>query len=121
MGRLDYDYQYEPILFGWKKKHKFYGKGEMVKSIWEIPKPSKSELHPTMKPVALVENALLNSSLPGQIILDPFLGSGTTLIACEKLNRKCYGIEIDPIYCDVIVERWETYTGKKAKRQKAAA
>jgi len=106
MGRLDYDYKHEPILFGWKKKHNFYGKGEFQNSIWEIPKPSKSELHPTMKPIALVSNALLNSSLPNQIVIDLFLGSGTTLIACEQLNRQCFGMEIDAHYTDVIMKRY---------------
>ena len=114
MGRLDYDYQHEPILFGWKLKHNFYGNGQFKKSVWEIPKPSRSDLHPTMKPIALIENALLNSSEKGDICFDGFLGSGSTLIACEKTGRKCYGMEIDPIYCDVIVKRWEKYTGKKA-------
>lgn len=117
MGRLDYDYKHEPILFGWKKKHNFYAKGEFLNSIWEIPKPSKSELHPTMKPIRLIENALLNSSINKNIILDLFLGSGSTMIACEKLHRRCFGMEIDPIYCDVIVKRWEEYTGKKAKKE----
>jgi len=118
MGRLDYDYQHEPILFGWKKKHIFYGKGQFLKSIWQIAKPSKSELHPTMKPVELVENALLNSSKAKDIAVDLFLGSGTTLIAAEKLNRRCFGMEIDPIYCDVIVQRYEDFSGKKAKLEK---
>jgi DNA modification methylase len=115
MGRLDYDYQHEPILYGWKKKHNWYGKGKFIKSIWEIPKPSKSDLHPTMKPIELIENALLNSSLEENNILDLFLGSGSTMIACEKLNRRCFGMEIDEIYCDVIVKRWEDFTGKKAE------
>ena len=113
MGRLDYDYQHEPILYGWKKKHNFYGKGKYLKSIWEIPKPSKSELHPTMKPVELIENAILNSSIKENMIMDLFLGSGSTLIACEKTSRKCYGMEIDPHYCEVICKRWEDYTGKQ--------
>jgi DNA modification methylase len=114
MGRLDYDYQHEPILFGWKKKHNFYGQGKILKSIWEIPKPSKSELHPTMKPIELMENALLNSSLRNNIIIDLFGGSGSSLIACEKLSRKCRMMEIDPVYCQVIIDRWEKFTGKKA-------
>jgi DNA modification methylase len=114
MGRLDYDYQHEPILFGWKIKHNFYGSGQFLKSIWGIPKNSKSELHPTMKPIALIENALLNSSQRDEICLDLFGGSGSTLIACEKLNRKCRMMEIDPIYCQVIIDRWELFTGRKA-------
>ena len=114
MGRLDYDYQHEPILFGWKKKHIFYGGGQFLKSIWEIPKPSKSDLHPTMKPIELMENALLNSSARDQICLDLFGGSGSTLIACEKTGRKCRMMEIDPLYCQIIVDRWEVFSGKKA-------
>lgn len=114
MGRLDYDYQHEPILYGWKEKHNFYGNGQFLKSIWEIPKPSKSDLHPTMKPIALIENALLNSSLRENIVLDLFGGSGSTMIACEKLGRCCRMMEIDPAYCDVIVKRWEEFTGGKA-------
>src|SRR3990167_4134860 len=119
MGRLDYDYQHEPILFGWKLKHNWYGKGQFLKSIWEIPKPSKSELHPTMKPIELMVNALLNSSMVNDIIVDTFLGSGSTLIACEKTNRICYGMEIDPKYCDVILKRWEDFTNGTAKKIKS--
>jgi len=107
MGRLDYDYKHEPILFGWKKKHKFYGGGEFKNSIWEVPKPNKSELHPTQKPIAIIENALLNSSKPKDVCLDLFLGSGSTLIACQQTNRICYGMEIDPIYIDVILKRYK--------------
>lgn len=117
MGRLDYDYQHEPILFGWKKKHNFYKKGMHTKSIWNINKPLSSELHPTMKPVELIENALLNSSLKGQIVIDFFGGSGSTLIACEKLNRRCCMMEIEPRYCDVILERWAKFTGKDPIRE----
>ena len=115
MGRLNYDYKHEPILFGWKKKHKFYGKGEFLNSIWEVDKTYKADLHPTMKPVRLIKNALLNSSLSGDICIDFFLGSGSTMIACEETGRICYGMEIAPIYCDVSVRRWEELTGKKAE------
>ena len=114
LGRVDYLYKHEPILFGWKDKHKFYGNGEHTKSVWEIPKPQKSDLHPTMKPIALIANALLNSSKEGDNILDVFGGSGSTLIACEQLNRKCYMMEMSPKYVDVIIKRWQEYTGKKA-------
>lgn len=116
MGRLDYDYQHEPIVYGWKKKHNFYGKGEYNKSIWNIDKPRKCDLHPTMKPVPLIENALKNSSLENDNVLDLFGGSGTTLIACEQLNRKCFMMELDPHYCDVIIARWEKLTGNHAKK-----
>lgn len=115
MGRLDYDYQHEPIMYGWKNKHNFYGKGKYNKSIWEI-KREGNKLHPTTKPVELIENALLNSTNINNNIIDPFGGSGSTLIACEKLNRKCFMMEIDPHYCDVIIKRWEQYTGKKVSK-----
>lgn len=106
MGRLNYDYQHEPILYGWKKTHKWVGKGKFNKSIWEIDKPKKCDLHPTMKPIELIENALLNSSEKNDLILDLFGGSGSTLIACEKTNRKCRIMELDERYCDVIRKRY---------------
>ena len=114
MGRLDYDYQHEPILYGWKGSHKFAGGGEHKKSIWNIERNKETKTHPTMKPVSLVENAVKNSSKTDDAVLDLFGGSGSTLIACEKTNRKCYMMELDPHYCDVIIKRWEEYTGKKA-------
>ena len=82
MGRLDYDYQHEPIIYGWKKKHKFYGNGKYKKSVWKIIRDGNKS-HPTMKPVELIVNAILNSSQREMIITDSFLGSGSTLIACE--------------------------------------
>lgn len=115
LGRCDYNYKHEPLFFGWTTKHKFYGKGEFKTSVWEVDKPLKNDLHPTMKPVRLIINALMNSSKQEQICFDPFLGSGSTLIACEKTDRKCYGMEIDPWYCTVIIKRWENHTNKKAK------
>lgn len=115
MGRLDYDYQHEPILYGWNKTHQFHGKGSQNKSVWEYDKPRKCNLHPTMKPVELIANAILNSTIKGEIVMDLFGGSGSTLIACEQLNRKCYMAELDPHYCDVIIQRWENLTGKKAE------
>lgn len=105
MGRLDYDYQHEPILLTWGKAHKYYGLGDHKTSVWEIPKPRQSKEHPTMKPVALVENALLNNSTTGDIVVDFYLGSGTTMVAAEQLNRRCYGMEISPQYCQVIIDR----------------
>jgi DNA modification methylase len=113
LGRCDYNYKHEPLFFGWTTKHKFYGGGEFKTSVWEVDKPLKNALHPTMKPVRLIENALLNSSEKNQICLDPFGGSGSTLIACEKTNRKCFMMELEPLYIDVIVKRWEDFTGKK--------
>lgn len=113
MGRLDYDYQHEPILYGWVKKHRFYRKGEQDKSIWRF-KRTENKIHPTMKPVSLIKNALMNSTIENDIVLDLFGGSGSTLIACEQLNRVCYMMELDTHYVDVIINRWEKYTGKKA-------
>lgn len=111
LGRCDYNYKHEPIFYGWYKKHKFYGNGEQKTSVWNINKPLKNDLHPTMKPIELIENAINNSTLKNMIVIDPFLGSGSTLISCEKTNRICYGIEIDPYYCDVIVKRFIDYVG----------
>lgn len=114
MGRLDYDYQHEPICFGWNKGHKKIGKGRFTKSIWEIDKPRKDGDHPTMKPIELIANALENSSESKDKILDLFGGSGSTLIACEQLGRKCYMMELDPKYCDVIRKRyWKFVTGSE--------
>jgi DNA modification methylase len=114
LGRTDYNYKHEPILFGWINRHEFYGNGEHQFSVWEIDKPHKSDLHPTMKPVSLIVNALQNSTAREGICMDLFLGSGSTLIACETTSRKCRGMEIDPKYCQVIIDRWEKFTGSKA-------
>ena len=119
MGRLDYDYQHEPILLTWGKKHEYYGAGQHRTSVWEIDKPTSSKEHPTMKPVDLYVNAYLNNSKAGDVAYEPFSGSGTAFIASEKVSRKCRGIEISPHYCDVIVKRWEEFTGKKAFIEKA--
>lgn len=118
LGRCDYNYKHEPIIYGWKKKgtHHFVGGSKFKTSVWDIPKPQKSDLHPTMKPVELVSACLLDNSVDGQSVLDLFGGSGTTLIAAEQLNRKCYMMELDPHYCDVIIARWEKLTGNKAER-----
>ena len=112
---------YQPVFYGWNLQHEWYGrKNERdiweieLPSVWEIPKVKKSDLHPTMKPVELVERAILNSSPPGGSVLDLFSGSGTTLIASERRGRTCYAMELDPKYCDVTVTRWEEFTGEKA-------
>jgi DNA modification methylase len=84
--------------------------------VFEVPRPKSSPDHPTSKPVALVAAMIKNSSRSGEIVLDPFLGSGSTLIAAEQLGRRCYGLELDPRYCDVAVRRWEQVSGKKAER-----
>ena len=109
MGRLDYDYKHEPICYGWNKTHRFFGKGDFTKSVWEIPKPRSSKDHPTMKPVELVENALLNSSQENEIVMDLFGGSGTTALACEKHNRCARLMELDAHYVDVIRRRWAEF------------
>jgi len=116
LGRLDYDYQHEPIFYTWTKSHHNYRGGEYRTTIWKYDKPRKCDLHPTMKPVELVANCLNDCTKEGMFVLDAFGGSGTTLIACEQLSRKCYMMELDPHYCDVIIARWEKLTGKKARR-----
>lgn len=95
------------------------GNATVQRNLWHIKRPNKNDLHPTMKPVELVERAICNSSRPGDIVLDPFAGSGSTLVAAERTGRIAYLMEIDPHYCDVIVRRWEEYTGKKAIRHEA--
>ena len=114
LGRCDYNYKHEPILFGWADSHRYYGKGQFQSSVWEVAKPMQNKLHPTMKPVELIENALLNSSAEGDIVMDLFGGSGSTLIACEKTGRVCRMMELSPRYVDVIVRRWQEFTGQEA-------
>jgi DNA modification methylase len=122
LGRSKYHRRYEPIWYGWREKGKssFIGRRD-VDDVWEIPRPKRSEEHPTMKPVQLPLRAILNSSVPGDIVVDPFGGSGSTLIACEQTGRKAHLMELDPIYCDVIWQRWETFSGRKAERLCPAA
>jgi DNA modification methylase len=118
MGRSDYQRQYEPILYGWPEGGKHHWCGDRNQSdVWQIKKPHKNDLHPTMKPVELVERAIRNSSRPGNSVMDPFGGSGTTLIAAEKTGRVGRMIELDPKYVDVIVRRWQDWTGKQATRE----
>ena len=114
LGRLDYDYQHEPIFYTWTKSHHNFRNGEYRTTIWEYDKPRKCDLHPTMKPVELVANAIMDGTQKGMIVLDAFGGSGTTIIAAEQLNRTCYMMELDPHYIDVIIARWEKFTGQKA-------
>jgi len=113
LSNSDYMSMYEPIFYGWVNNHKFYG-GNNGMDIWKIKRTAKNELHPTMKPVELVEKAVLDGSAVNGVVLDLFGGSGTTLIACEKHNRHARLMELDPKYCDVIIKRWEDFTGKKA-------
>ncbi len=120
LGRSDYQRQYEPILYGWKQGTDHFWCGARDQGdVWFVNKQRVNDLHPTMKPVELVERAVRNSSKSRDIVLDCFGGSGTTLIACEKLGRQARLIELDPKYCDVIVQRWEEFTGKKAELAKA--
>ena len=146
LGRLDYEYRHEPIYYTWTKKHNWYGgsqntiiddtkrledmnKAELKElvhalrdggetSVIYCDKPLHASLHPTMKPVKLVARFLINSSKEGDLVADIFGGSGTTIIAAEQLKRRCIMMELDPHYCDVIIKRWEDYTGKKAERIK---
>lgn len=111
MGRLDYDYAHEPILFTWGKKHKKIMGGSMRSSVWEVNKPKACDLHPTMKPVELYINAYLNHSEEGDYVYEPFSGSGTALIAGVKTKRNVIAIELDPKYVSVGLERWSIQTG----------
>jgi DNA modification methylase len=115
LGRADYQRQYEPILYGWKEGTDHFWCGARDQGdVWFVDKPRKNDLHPTMKPVALVERAVRNSSKSRDTVLDPFGGSGTTLIACEKAGRSARLVELDPKYVDVIVRRWQEFTGLAA-------
>ena len=116
LGRADYQRQYEPILYGWPEGVKRHWCGDRDQGdVWNIQRPSKNDLHPTMKPVALVERAIRNSSRKGDLVFDPFGGSGTTLIAAEKTGRHASLIELDPKYVDVIIRRWQEFTGREAQ------
>ena len=112
LGRSPYQWQHEPVLFGWKKKgkHQWYT-GRKESTIWEFDKPKKNADHPTMKPVALVAYPIMNSTMTGCFVLDPFGGSGSTLIACEQTGRTCYTVELDEKFCDVIVKRYIDQVG----------
>lgn len=126
VGRKDYLPQHELIAYGWYGRHKFErSKGktviaeafpdeDRVPSLVYEDKRSSSKLHPTMKPVGLMRKLILNSSKIGEVVYDPFGGSGSTLMACEHTKRKCYMVEVDPVYCDTIIARWEKLTGQKA-------
>lgn len=117
LGRSKYHRQYEPIWYGWPEKSKSsFRAGRDKSDLWEFDRPRVSAEHPTMKPIELVQHAINNSSKPGDVVFDPFVGSGTTIIAAEQLGRICYSVEIDPGYVDVAVKRWENFTGQKAKK-----
>ena len=112
LGRADYNYKHEPILYGWKRKgtHHFYG--DFQTSVIECKKPQNSDLHPTTKPLELIERLIPNNTQAGEIVYDPFVGSGTTIIACENLGRRCIACEIGAPYTAVCLERWAMSTGK---------
>lgn len=114
-GRSDYHYQHEPIIYGWKKKgkHNWYSDRKQS-SLFSIDRPKKSDLHPTTKPVELFQEFFKNSCPRKGLIYESFAGSGTSVIAAENRDQKCYGMELDEYYCDIIVERWQKYTGKEA-------
>jgi DNA modification methylase len=116
MGRQDYQWQHEPILYGWKDgaSHAWYSDRKQT-TLVKFDKPQKNDLHPTMKPIGLCGYFIANSSKEGDIVLDTFGGSGSTLIACEQIGRSCYMSELDPKYCDVIIKRWEQFTGGTAE------
>lgn len=112
LGRSPYQWIHEPVLFGWKKsgKHAWYA-GRKETTVWEYDKPKKNADHPTMKPIALLAYPIMNSSMTNALVLDPFGGSGSTLIACEQSERTCYTVELDEKYCDVIIKRYIEQAG----------
>jgi DNA modification methylase len=115
LGRADYQRQYEPLWYGWREGVQHHWNGDRDQGdVWKIERPSSSDAHPTMKPLPLIERAIENSSKPGDLVTDLFLGSGSTLIACERTGRTCFGIEIDPNYASIILMRWEAFSGETA-------
>lgn len=116
-SRQDYHWRHETVLYGWKKgvAHSFYG-GRTQDTVWEIKRPLRSHEHPTMKPVALIERAIRNSTLPGAVVYDAFAGSGTTLLACEMTGRTARLMEIEPKHCETILRRWSQLTGQTPVR-----
>jgi site-specific DNA-methyltransferase (adenine-specific) len=115
LGRSDYQWQHEPILYGWVEgeSHSWYSDRKQT-TILNFARPTKNKEHPTMKPISIIQYLIQNSSKKEDIVLDTFLGSGSTLIACEKTHRNCYGLELDPVYCDVTIQRWQNFTGNDA-------
>jgi DNA modification methylase len=116
LGRADYQRGYEPIWYGWRVGARHHWCGDRDQNdVWTIERPADSPLHPTMKPLVLFERAMTNSSRPGDRVLDPFSGSGTTLIAAERTGRLAAAIELDPRYIDVAIARWEAFSGQEAE------
>jgi DNA modification methylase len=123
LGHADYHYAHEPIAYANKPGEGRWGRGSAgwyggnaETSVFDVARPRASREHPTAKPVELVARLVRNSSTFGDVVLDPFLGSGSTLIACEQHARRCFGVEIDPRYVDVAVARWEAFTGRRANK-----
>jgi len=111
-----YKHWYEPLFYAHKAGQAPRWHGPTNEStLWQHDKPTRNELHPTMKPLALIERAIVNATTPGQLVIDPFLGSGTAIIAAQRCGRICYGIDLEPRYCDVILRRWEEFTGEHAR------
>lgn len=117
LGRQDYRWRHEACLYGWKPgaSHEWFSDRKQS-TVLEFDKPLANREHPTMKPIPLIAYLIGNSTKKGDAVLDPFSGSGTTLLACEELGRRCYAMELDPHYCDVILQRWEDMTGRKAEK-----
>jgi DNA modification methylase len=115
LGHSHFHYRHEHVFYGWKGRTSWQG-SRKEDSVWHEDRPMRSPQHPTMKPVSLCERAIENSSEPHDIVVDPFLGSGTTLIAAERTGRRCHGMEIDPRYCRVAIARWEAFTGETAEK-----
>lgn len=116
MGRQDYQWKHEPCLYGWKDgASHLWASDRKQTTILNYDRPVKADLHPTMKPISLFAYQIGNNTHENDAVLDLFGGSGTTIMACEQLHRKCYTCELDPHYCDVIIQRWEQFTGKKAE------
>jgi len=113
MGRRDYNPQHELVVYGWHGTHAFFGNKD--KTMLFYRKPNRNRLHPTMKPPALLRRLLYHSTKPNDVVLDPFAGSGSTLIACEQLGRRCLAIEYEEAYCNTVVDRWEKLTKQKAE------
>ena len=117
LGRQDYQWKHEPCIYGWKEgASHYFCDSRKETTVLNFDKPLRNADHPTMKPVELFAYLIKNSSRKGEVVIDPFGGSGTTIIACEELGRKARVIELDPRYCDRIIARWEKYTGGVAKK-----
>jgi DNA modification methylase len=115
LGRQDYQWKHEPCFYGWKDGAAHYFTDcRSETTVFDEKKPPRNDLHPTMKPLKLIGRQVLNSSKEGELVLDLFGGSGSTLIACEQAKRRNCSMEFDPHYCDVIIDRWERFTGDKA-------